>query len=233
MSNAGNAQDGEVVERTQPEKLFRTPEDALRFAFNYSMQQQGRPLADRMASPGGRTSKGLSGNDGAAQAGMIWNELKQLSDIERAVLIARHAPKDRTCTCKNSCCSGYTPNEEWMDAIRALEQAALTMLSGHISNYRLRRGLVEKAIGAKLEVKSLAKLCGVSEKTAGVHWRIIKDWMHGTPARHPVSRKDRSRSEYADVGNAEESTPAVDGLYSAARKHVDSLLSTLDFIGED
>ena len=42
------------------EKLFRTPQEALVFAFNYSMQQQGRPLADRLASPAARTGKGLS-----------------------------------------------------------------------------------------------------------------------------------------------------------------------------
>ncbi|POR52772.1 hypothetical protein B0G62_10469 [Paraburkholderia eburnea] len=53
------------------EKLFRTPQDALVFAFNYSMQRGDRPLVDRLAAPAARTGKGLSGNDGAGQAGMI------------------------------------------------------------------------------------------------------------------------------------------------------------------
>jgi hypothetical protein len=221
-----------AVETPQSEKLFRTPVDALIFAFNYSMQQQGRPLADRMASPGGRTGKGLSGNDGAAQAGMIWYELQQMSEIEVAVLVARFAPRSMPCTCTNACCRGYTPNPAWNDAVRTLEQYAQTLLAGHLSNYRLRRRLVEKAIGLKIEIKALAKECGVTEKTAGVHWRTIKEWMNGKPAQHPVSRTDRERSEYADVGNAAESIPAVDGLISTARKNADKLLSTLDFIGE-
>ncbi|MBB6320574.1 hypothetical protein [Paraburkholderia tropica] len=53
------------------ENLFRTPQDALVFAFNYSMQRADRPLIDRLAAPAARTGKGLSGNDGAGQAGMI------------------------------------------------------------------------------------------------------------------------------------------------------------------
>lgn len=235
MSNAGNEQhlsNAAVAERPQTEKLFRTPVDALIFAFNYSMQQQGRPLADRMASPGGRSGKGLAGNDGAAQAGMIWYELQRMPEVEVAVLVARFAPRSMPCTCTNACCSGYTPNPAWNDAVRTLEQHAMAQLAGHVSNYRLRRRLVEKAIGLKIEIKALAKECGVTEKTAGSHWRIIKEWMNGKPAQHPVSRADRARTEYADVGNAAESVPAVDGLISTARKNADKLLSMFDFIGE-
>ena len=214
------------------EKIFRTPVDALIFAFNYSMQQQGRPLSDRLSAPGGRTSKGLSGNDGAAQAGMIWRELQDVSPLERAALIARYAPKSMPCTCTNPCCSGYRPNPEWNEAMRTLEQHALTLLSGHLSIYRMRRRLVEKALGMKCEIAALAKDCEVSENTASAHWKIIKEWIQGKPVQHKANRGDRVKTEFASVGSGEESDPAVDGLLSSARKSSDSLLSGLPFIGE-
>ena len=199
------------------EMLFRTPQDALVFAFNYTMQQAGRPLMDRLASPGTRPGKGLSGNDGAAQAGMIRRELEALSEIEVAVLVARFAPRSNPCSCKNPCCSGYKPNPEWTDAVRVLEQAAVALFAGHVSHYRLRRRLVEKSIGVKVELKALAKECGVAEKTVSAHWKIIKEWMRGRPMQH--------------AKGATEAATAVDGLESAARKRVDNLLSVMPFIG--
>ena len=220
-----------MIDTTQ--KLFRTPQDALIFAFNYSMQQQGRPLADRMAAPAARTGKGLSGNDGAGQAGMVRRELAFLQEIELAVLIARFAPRAMPCACRNACCSGYRPNPEWLDAIRVLEQAALEQLAGHLSHYRLRRRLVEKAVGLKVEIKALARECGVNEKTVAAHWRIIKIWMHGQKAQPATSRQARDRSERAsvDVDTDTEARPATDGIESAARKKADNLLSTLPFVG--
>lgn len=214
------------------EKMFRTPVDALIFAFNYSMQQQGRPLSDRLSAPGGRTSKGLSGNDGAAQAGMIWRELQDVAPLERAVLIARYAPRSLPCTCTNACCSGYRPNPEWNEAIRMLEQHALTLLAGRLSLYRLRRGLVEKAIGVKHQINDLAKKCEVDEKTAAAHWKIIKEWIGGKPAVHRSAKGDRVDTEFANVGMSDESRQAEDGLLSTARKNADTLLSGLNFIGE-
>ncbi len=93
----------EITER----KLFRTPQDALTFAFNYSMQQQDRPLMDRLAAPAARTGKGLSGMDGAGQAGMICRVIGSLDNrYEEAALIARFAPRTIVCNCKSPCCAG-------------------------------------------------------------------------------------------------------------------------------
>lgn len=234
--------------------LFRTPQAALVFAFNYSMQQQGRPLADRMASPAARTGKGLSGVDGAAQAGMIrrvmgglnqadtsplsrwidiqataidedtrrWSliawEMEQLTEFERAALIARFAPHSMACSCKRSCCAGYTLNPEWDAAIRVLEQGALTVLSGHFSHYLLRRKIVEKIFGEKVVLERIAEQCGAHKNTATAHGKIIKLWISGQKAQH--AKGDR------------EPTPAIDGIESSARKKIDTALTTLGFVGE-
>lgn len=223
----------ETVER----KLFRTPQEALVYAFNYSMQQQDRPLADRLASPGARTGKGLSGNDGAGQAGMIRRELMELTELELAILIARFAPRSTPCACRNPCCSGHRMNQEWSDAMRVLEQAALMQLSGHVSNYRLRRRLVEKAVGVKIELKAIAKESGVSEKTVAAHWKIIKEWTGGLPKQKSSKAPGRIRSDDANVSAdpEEEAQPlaAVDGLESTARKRADAILSLLSFVGTE
>lgn len=216
-------------------KLFRTPQDALIFAFNYSMQQNERPLADRLASPSARSGKGLSGNDGAGQAGMVRCELKVLTDLDMAILIARFAPRSTPCACRNPCCSGYRMNQEWSDAVRVLEQAALTQLSGHVSNYRLRRRLVEKAVGVKIELKALAKESGVSEKTVAAHWKIIKEWTGGRPKQKSSKAPGRIRSDDANVSadSDDEAQPlaAIDGIESSARKRADAILSLLSFVG--
>lgn len=234
--------------------LFRTPQAALVFAFNYSMQQQGRPLADRMASPAARTGKGLSGVDGAGQAGMIrrllggysenelgaprtleehqqlaikaeanrfdlikW-EMEQLSNVERAALIARFAPHSMPCSCARRCCCGYTLNPEWDDAIRVLEQAAIPVLTGHFSHYLLRRKIVEKIFGEKVVLERIAEKCGASKNTATAHHKAIKIWISGQKAQH--AKGDR------------EPTPAIDGIESAARKKIDTALTTLGFVGD-
>lgn len=221
------------------EKLFRTPQEALVFAFNYSMQQQGRPLADRLASPAARTGKGLSGNDGAGQAGMIRRELEQLSAIDRAVLIARYAPRSMPCACGRACCSHHMPNPEYAAAITDLTRLAQSLFSGRLSHYQLRRALVEKALGVKVTIKEIADKCEVAEKTADTHWRTIRDWIGGQPKKKAKKEAKRSRvaagaaaadiAEDIDDGGAETPT-AIDGIESAARKRADDLLSGLPFI---
>ncbi|MFT0167499.1 hypothetical protein ACLKMY_00525 [Paraburkholderia mimosarum] len=252
-----------------PEKLFRTPQDALVFAFNYSMHGQGRPLMDRLAAPSLRTGKGLSGNDGAGQAGMVrrfidgadsveylrglWEwahanytkteieqleaaderglifleeqrrcnsvyiELEQLTIVERAVIVARFAPKSFRCNCKRACCSGYTPNPEWQDAIRDLTHAALTPLSGHLSHHLVRRKLIEQVFDVKVKLEQLAEKASVSKNTVTAHRKIIKLWLSGRPAI--PAKGDR------------EAQPAVEGIESTARKKIDNLLSSASFVG--
>ncbi len=226
------------------QKLFRTQQDALIFAFNYSMQRTDRSPVDRMASPAANTGKGLIGHDGAAQAGMIRRELEQLSDIERAALVARFAPRSRPCVCGRACCSGYEPNPEYQAAISLLTQSAMSVLAGRIVHYQLRRGLVEKAAGMKVEIKALALKCEVSEKTAEAHWQIIKLWFQGRakPKVKPSKRKRIAAGEgMADVADEvhlhDESVElpdvasSLDGLESKARKRADEMLSGLPFIG--
>jgi hypothetical protein len=221
------------------EVLFRTPQDAMIFAFNYSVQTRDRSAMDRLAAPSPRTGKGLSGNDGAAQAGMIRRELEQMPSIEHAALVARFAPRSTPCACGRACCCGHIPNPEYVEAIRELEQAAMSILpSGTLINYRLRRGLVEKAVGVKIEIKALAIECGVAERTAYAHWEVIKRWFLGTakPKKSKEAKRKRVAAGVAvtDVPAESDLSPevatSVDGIESMARKRADDLLGSLGFV---
>ncbi|ODA19957.1 hypothetical protein A9G00_43560 [Achromobacter xylosoxidans] len=172
------------------EPLFKSAHEALLFALNYSMQQYDRPLMNRiasgeltagMASGGG---KGLSGLDGAGQAGMIRAELAQLRPLQQAALIASAAPAQIPCECRVSCCSGWKVNPEWRDAMSVLSTAAAAgALSGCISNGRLRSALIQRHFGAEISLLKLAERHEVSERTAEAHSARLKRWLFGIPAK--------------------------------------------------
>lgn len=173
-----------VTPKAQP--LFKSAHAALVFALNYSMQQYDRPLLNRIASgeltagmaPAG--GKGLSGLDGAAQAGMIRNELAQLSPIQQAALVASIAPQQLPCDCRVSCCSGWKINQEWANAMSALTTAAAAgALSGCLSNGRLRSMLIQRLFGAKVTLSKLAEDHRVDERTVSAHHAKLKRWLFG------------------------------------------------------
>lgn len=166
--------------------LFPSAHAALVFALNYSMQQYNRPLMNRIASgelTAGRApegGKGLSGLDGAGQAGMILAELERLRPIEQAVLVAHAAPSRVPCACGVACCSGWKINPEWQDAMAVLNTAAASgALSGCVSNGRLRSALIQRLFGVKVTLAELAERYDVDDKTASAHHAKLKRWLFG------------------------------------------------------
>ena len=67
--------------------------DALIFAFNASSENYDRPYMNRVAAPAVGSGRGLGGLDGAAQAGMIRAEVRDLGRMREAILLARFAPR--------------------------------------------------------------------------------------------------------------------------------------------
>ncbi|MEN5159704.1 hypothetical protein [Achromobacter spanius] len=166
--------------------LFSSAHAALIFALHYSMQQYDRPLMNRIASgesTAGRSDDGgmgLSGLDGAGQAGMIRAELAKLRPIEQAVLVAHAAPSRIPCACGIACCSGFKINPEWQDAMSVLTTAAASgALPGCVSNGRLRSALIQRLFGAKVTLVSLAERYGADENTVGAHHAKLKRWLFG------------------------------------------------------
>lgn len=163
------------------EPLFKSAHAALVFALNYSMQQYDRPLMNRKAAgPAAGPGKGLSGVDGAGQAGMVRVELAQLPPIQQAVLVASIAPQQLPCDCKVSCCSGWKINQEWANAMSDLTTAAAAgALSGCMSNGRLRSMLIQRLFGAKVTLSKLAEEHRVDERTVSAHHAKLKRWLFG------------------------------------------------------
>jgi hypothetical protein len=167
----------------QDEALFSSAHAAMVFAFNFSGQQYDKSMMARMASTPGRAGKGLGGLDGAAQAGMIRAELAHLCELHASILIARVAPPTVPCECRHACCSGHKPNQEWVNAIQSLTQLALGELSGHLSHYALRRGIIERYFGIKHVLADLAAQCSVNPDTASAHNAKLVRWLKGMPAK--------------------------------------------------
>lgn len=172
-----------VAQKAEP--IFKSAHAALVFALNYSMQQYDRPLMNRaMAGKPLQEGKGLSGLDGAGQAGMIRAELARLKPIEQAVLVAHAAPAQIPCECAAACCSGWKTNPEWQDAMSELSTAAASgALSGCVSNGRLRSALIQRLFGAKVTLTELAERYDVDENTAGAHHAKLKRWLFGATER--------------------------------------------------
>lgn len=164
------------------EPLFKSAHAALVFALNYSMQQYDRPLLNRLAyGPAKEESRGLSGLDGAAQAGMIRAELAHLAPLHQAVLVASIAPQRMPCECRAACCVGWKINPEWSTAVSELTTvAAAAALAGCVSNGRLRSALIQRLLGAKTTLADLAERHDVDEKTAGAHSTKLKKWIFGS-----------------------------------------------------
>ena len=148
-------------------QLFSSAHAAMTFAFNF----QGLPslsVMNRMGQePSGMPGKGLSGLDGAAQAGIIRCKLHTLGALHEAILIADIAPRSQPCPCRSSCCSGYTLNQEWSDAINWLsDNVRVEALDGHRTTHPIRRACVEVYFGAKLTNIKISHDLDVSKDTA-------------------------------------------------------------------
>jgi len=157
--------------------LFDSANAALAFAYNF----EGRPETSSMVPASDDRSKlpskGLGGLDGSAQAGMIKAEVNALDRFYGFILAAKFAQHHKPCACKAPCCSGFTANWEWREAIGLISMAPIivTATFNCMSNNRLRRGIVERYFKEPVKLKELAIHAGVNADTASLHnERIVK-----------------------------------------------------------
>ncbi|NML34530.1 hypothetical protein [Paraburkholderia antibiotica] len=175
------------------EPIFRSTDGALRYAFSFSTEQYGRSAMAGMFAPPG-TGRGLSGMDGAGQAGMVRAELERLTPAQRAVLVVRYAPELLPCSCRRRCCSGQYVNDEFGRALKALAEVyTAPLFAGHLSNVRLRAVLIRAAIlREKPDYTALGKQFGVDRNTVAKHAGMIERALVGTPRE--IGEFDRAYS---------------------------------------
>ena len=173
---------GAVAAEIEP--LFASTHAALVFAFNFSHQAYDRPVMNRMADGPKRSRKGLVGLDGAGQAGMIRAAVDALGREEAMVITARFAPRRDRCECRKSCCSGWKAGREWVGATDWLTQYVLSMaLSGCVSHYRLRNGIVRRVFGDEVKLGAIAEQAEVNRDTVADHAKRITKHLSGIENR--------------------------------------------------
>lgn len=122
------------------QQLFKSTHDALVYAFNYAHQQSPKtPMTSLMRTVGIGSGKGLSGVDGAAQAGMILAEVCRLPNDQHNVIVARYGHVLHQCIH----CEQDAPSDEWRSAIAYLSDG----IEMDCTHRRMRRDIVEIAIG--------------------------------------------------------------------------------------
>ncbi len=172
--------------------IFDKSVKALSFALNHTKSMYAQPLMSKVANAlseaeGDRPLRILSehrlgGLDGAAQAGLIYLQLKKLPDHEILALICRAAVPAFPCSCRSPCCMGVRPNSEWITAIKSMSdyvreaQNPSPPLKGKKTINtppQLRRMLVEKHFGRKYVIADLAEKFQVTEATITNHRKPI------------------------------------------------------------
>ena len=163
--------------------LFSSAHAAMSWATNFRHLIVPRSSMNQMMAPSSGTGgNGLGGLDGAAQAGMILGEAKRLPGVLWGpCLFVRTAPKTIPCICGRPCCSGHTPNFEWLEAVAYLadklrkqqEEEREPGKRGSVDNPRLRRALVIKHFEPGVSLDTIAKDCEQSLSTTSTQWSYI------------------------------------------------------------
>ena len=179
------------------EPLFRSAYDALVFAFNYSSQQYGKSPMIKTTGMPMSAGKGLSGVDGAAQAGFIRAEVAELGKIPEAILTARFAPHTVPCGCRRPCCVGKQPNKEWTAAIKILEQFLESdLLKSHCTTWDMRTQYVMRQFLSKTERIGLDEIAKRNDRhinTVSEHNSIVKLFFFGK--KNSVGAEEKARNE--------------------------------------
>lgn len=165
--------------RLASDPVFKSPHEALAFGFRYSSDQYPVSALAKMIGGTERGSgRGLRSLDGAGQAGMVIAEVLELHNAaHQYALAARFAARGEKCACGSKCCSGYRRSELWDGAVAWIAEQAISELSGHISNVRLRRAIVARYFGERVNVEAMAERCKVHRNTASGQQKKVVDWL--------------------------------------------------------
>lgn len=173
------------------EPLFSSAEAAMRWAVNFERPPDRPPMNRAYQSPKSDgilpPSRGLSGENGAIQAGYITAAMKSLGKIPNAILTARVAKKRIECNCRRPCCSRSMQNPTFIAPLNELadEIGPLLLVRRQYVGHSLRFDLTHHAFDTKnkeLEAIALAEKYGVSDDTIGKLNGKIKLWLFGNRA---------------------------------------------------
>ena len=129
-----------------------------------------------------RGGRGLGGLDGAAQAGMIKQEVSMLKSLESAYIVARYEPIVVPCHCGNECCNGYINNKVWIDAMGKLSVHIRNSVLLHCATTTpMRMDYIMRFLPycKYASIAALANKHGISEKTVRNHVKEVRKFFLG------------------------------------------------------
>ena len=152
---------------------FKNAHAALMFAYRFSSGQYALPLIHRMAGKSSGTGRGLSGLDGAAQAGMIRAAVAAIGRIHEAIVITRFAPETLP-----GLLGAERVNPEWKNAIATLSSLTrTTALAGCDANAPMRRDYVTRYVLRRVPtLEDIARRHGIHVNTARANALRVKNF---------------------------------------------------------
>lgn len=157
------------------EGIFRSAEEAITFACNYSSQQYAMsPMAKLLQGPARGSGRGLVGLDGAGQAGMVFAELQRIDYWQLAALVTRKLPRSERCDCCRACCRGWKLNPLFEEAVSQLADYVALTLTPVPPVKEFRVAVIMKYFGEKSEPIETAKHLGIPKNAAERHITAIR-----------------------------------------------------------
>ncbi len=178
--------------------LFSSSFDALAFAYRFDGTNVKTVRIGEIPAAG--TGKGLSGLDGAAEAGNI----KRIVDKQAAwigcIIRARFMLPRVPCECRRPCCKGWMVSDNWRAAVREIAQYSEMKdrcFSGS-GDVIYRTEIVARYFQRAEDKEALADIAArarVSDRTARTHYNLVHAMLHGTSASVGI---EQLAMEYVD-----------------------------------
>ena len=165
--------------------LFASAQNALTFALNFEHQQSpSNPMQQLMKRTMMGKGLGLSGIDGAHQAGAILQLLEKLPVNQRAILTVRFGDVKASCPC----CGQDANTRAWREAVDVLSHAK-EIADLH---QRIRHAIVEKIVCKRrmMRVAALASRYESTERTIQRRMRDVKPGLVELEARATAEMQD-------------------------------------------
>lgn len=157
------------------EGIFKSAEEAITFACNYSSQQYAlSPMAKILQRGAYGSGRGLVGLDGAGQAGMVFAELERFDYWPLVALMAGKVIRSERCDCGHACCRGWKMTEMFREAVTQLADYVARVLPVVPPVKEFRVAVLMKFFGEKVHVLDVADSLGIKKDAANRHAAAIR-----------------------------------------------------------
>jgi hypothetical protein len=145
--------------QTKTEPLFTSAHAAVRWAL--SDERVALQQSSLYRSPG--SGRGLSGFDGAGQAGIIISAVYRMGSPHADLVMADAASVKLPCACRRDCCSGWRSNQVWIDHVNYITAWWIETNEPGCKRPRLVMGCLRRFFGENISMEAIGKRNAVSK----------------------------------------------------------------------